>query len=71
MSFPTPTWLYWSFRWLLERAGRFPPLFERPIASGELMPVISRMGTPLENYKIWRTILTQQLMLVRKEPRVA
>jgi len=66
MSFPTPTVVYWSFRRFLERTGKFPPLFERPIRPTEIMPILRRFGTPLKTYKIWKTILTQLLTLTRK-----
>jgi hypothetical protein len=66
MSFPTPTAVYWTFRRFLEKTGKFPPLFERPIRLTEVMPILRRFGVPLETYKIWKTILTQFLTLTRK-----
>lgn len=66
MSFPTPTTIYWAFRFFLEKTGKFPPLFERPVSSDEILSITSNSGTTLENYKIWKTILTQLLVLFRK-----
>ena len=66
MSFPTPTWIYWTFRRFLEKAGRFPPLFERPIQTAEVVPILPHLGTPLECYRIYSTILTQLLTISRK-----
>lgn len=66
MSFPTPTAIYWTFRWFLEKTGKFPPLFERPIKSDEVMRVLKNFGSPLETYKIWNTLLTQLFTLTRK-----
>jgi len=66
MSFPTPTLVYWTFRRFLERMGKFPPLFERPISPEEVMPILARFGTPLETYKIWRAVLTQLITITRK-----
>lgn len=66
ISFPTPTAIYKVFRRFLEMTGQFPPLFERPIEEGEILPVLSGLGTTVETYKIWTTILTQLLVVTRK-----
>lgn len=66
LSFPTPTQVYWIFRWLLEITDKFPPLFERPLTAKEVIQTTGSHGILLESHKIWSTILTQQLILVRK-----
>jgi hypothetical protein len=66
MSFPTPTMIYSCFRWLLERLDRFPPVFERPIGRGEIEPLLAPTGELLEHEVIWKTLLTQRLVLCRK-----
>ncbi|EXI81597.1 MAG: hypothetical protein AW10_01134 [Candidatus Accumulibacter appositus] len=66
MSFPTPTWIYWAFRHFLEKIGKFPPLFERPLREEEVLKTANRLGSTLESFKIWRTILTQLVTLTRK-----
>jgi hypothetical protein len=66
MSFPTPTFAYWTYRRFLERMGLFPPLYERPMKFEEVRPILTRLGTPLECHKIWSTILTQLIASVRK-----
>lgn len=66
MSFPTPTVVYWAFRYFLEKTEKFPPLFERPVPPDEIRSITSNLGMELENYKIWKTILTQFLVLFRK-----
>lgn len=66
MSFPTPTWVYWSFRRLLEVTGQFPPLFERPLRRTEVASAIEEVGSLLEGKTIWKTALTQLLVLGRK-----
>jgi hypothetical protein len=66
MSFPTPTVVYWAYRRFLELIRKFPPLYERPLTSEEVMPALVRLGTPLETYKIWSTILTQLIISTRK-----
>lgn len=66
LSFPTPTAIYWGFRWLLEKTNKFPPLFERPLTPKEVIQTTDKLGGLLESHKIWSTILTQQLILVRQ-----
>ncbi len=66
MSCPTPTIVYWSFRKLIEKTGHFPPLFERPLRLIEVGEAISQNGEILEHRIIWKTLLTQLLVVARK-----
>ncbi len=66
MSCPTPTVPYWLFRKLLEKTGKFPPLFERPLSLEEVNETVDQVGFALESKVNWATILTQLLVIARK-----
>ncbi len=61
ISCPTPTWIYWSFRSLLESIGKFPPVFERPLKLDEVTTVLQEKGSLVAAYRLWTTILTQMI----------
>lgn len=65
ISFPTPTIVYKGFRKLLEKTGRFPPLFERPLMLEEIKSAVAPYGKIISSEKIWSTILTQYFVVVK------
>ncbi len=66
ISFPTPTWLYRTVRWLAEGAGkwRFPD--ERPLTFAEVATPMLAHGELLAQDLIWPIMLTQGLWVGRK-----
>jgi glycosyltransferase involved in cell wall biosynthesis len=70
LSYPTPTLLYRTARWLAEsvRAWKFPD--ERPLKAPEVHQVASERGTLLEDRILWPLIFTQRLMAFRKADRL-
>jgi putative flippase GtrA len=70
LSYPTPTLLYRTARWLAEsvRAWKFPD--ERPLQRPEVHRVASEYGTLLEDRILWPLIFTQRLMAFRKHTHI-
>lgn len=66
VSFPTPTLVYKAFRCFLEKVDRFPPLYERPLHPDEVIETVQKYGVVLDNIRIYSTLLTQQVILVKK-----
>ncbi len=66
ISFPTPTWLYRLARSTCEALGlwKFPD--ERPLAPAEVLTTIEERGTVLFEKTLWPLILTQHMIVARK-----
>jgi glycosyltransferase involved in cell wall biosynthesis len=67
ISFPTPTFLYRITRSLIELAGMWKFHDERPLLPGEVTASISERGTVLYTKTLWPLLLTQTLIVARKD----
>lgn len=66
ISYPTPTWLYRTARWLAEAAGvwQFPD--ERPLDRSEIEEAAREFGRIEFEKILWPIVFTQRLMVFRK-----
>jgi putative flippase GtrA len=66
ISFPTPTWLYRIARSFCEVAGlwKFPD--ERPLTRDEVLSAVQDHGSVLFEKTLWPLILTQRMIVARK-----
>jgi glycosyltransferase involved in cell wall biosynthesis len=67
ITFPTPTLLYRSVRALIERVGMWKFPDERPLAPAEVLAAIGERGAILEQKTMWPLLLTQHVIVARKE----
>jgi len=66
LTFPTPTLLYRVTRWLIEMAGMWKFHDERPLVPAEVISSILQRGEVLFQKTLWPLILTQHLIVARK-----
>jgi SAM-dependent methyltransferase len=66
VTFPTPTWLYRATRFASEKLGMWLFHDERPFWYGEVADVFARNGQVLEQRILWPLVLTQTMVVVRK-----
>ena len=66
ISFPTPTFLYRATRHLAEAMGKWIFHDERPLWAEEVADAIAGEARVLSHRILWPMILTQSLMVVRK-----
>ncbi len=66
ISFPTPTFLYRITRFLSELLGLWMFHDERPLREDEVKYALDGLGTIEHNKIIWPIMLTQRIMVVRK-----
>lgn len=69
ISFPTPTWLYLTTRWLAERLDLWIFHDERPLRFAEVKREMSRHGDFVGCDLIWPIFLTQGILAFRKRSR--
>ncbi|MGA2402796.1 MAG: glycosyltransferase [Syntrophobacteraceae bacterium] len=67
ISFPTPTVLYRVTRFISEVFGMWIFHDERPLEKSEVAGVIGGFGTLLREETVWPMLLTQCIMVARKE----
>lgn len=70
ISFPTPTWLYRTARFLAEAVGAWNFPDERPLEPAEVRGAVIAHGEIVHEKTLWPLILTQHLIVVRKEGRI-
>ena len=66
ISYPTPTWLYRAARATFETLGLWHFPDERPLQREEVAATAESVGTILFEKTLWPLILTQHLLVVRK-----
>ena len=69
LSFPTPTWLYRSARFVTELLGMWNFPDERPLSRSEVLQCIPANGVVVLEKTLWPLVFTQHLMVIRKPPR--
>lgn len=67
ITFPTPTWLYKISRLIIESMGKWIFVDERPIKFEEVLKEISQYGKLLYREINWPIILTQGIVVIRKD----
>jgi SAM-dependent methyltransferase len=66
ITFPTPTCLYRSARWVAEMTGQWMFHDERPLAFKEVIETAQEYGQILEQKIIWPIVFTQGLIVCKK-----
>ena len=66
ITFPTPTWLYRSTRYVAERLGVWGFPDERPLLPDEVVATVRRHGKVLRLFVNWPIVLTQAVVVARK-----
>jgi putative flippase GtrA len=68
LSFPTPTWLYRTARYVTELAGAWKFPDERPLQAAEVLDTLHSRGEIIFEKTLWPLVFTQHLIALRKPP---
>ena len=66
LSFPTPTWLYRTARWISESLGMWIFWDEQPLHQAKVITLIRQYGDLLHSHINWMAVFTQAFLVVRK-----
>jgi hypothetical protein len=66
LSFPTPTWLYWTARCISESLGMWIFWDEQPLHQAKVITLIRQYGDLLHSQINWMAVFTQAFLVVRK-----
>ncbi len=71
ITFPSPTLLYRSTRWLIEVLGMWKFPDERPLDRPEVLAAVRERGDVVYEKLLWPLFLTQALIVAKKRPAPA